>query len=151
MPFVRSVVEVDEARRLSAQGLPASSIARRLAIPRTTVRDWLRRPDYRPGPRGPRLDVALLPGAQYAYLLGLYLGDGHIVAAARTFRLTIKLDARYRYARYAFANRSDDIKQILCDHLDRLGIRWTRPNEKDIAIARKADVARMDEFVGPKH
>ena len=56
----------------------------------------------------------------------------------------------YRYTRYAFANRSDDIKAILCDRLDQLGIRWTRPNEKDIAIARKADVARMDAFVGPK-
>jgi hypothetical protein len=55
----------------------------------------------------------------------------------------------YRYARYAFANRSDDIKQILCEHLDLLGVRWTRPNAKDIAVARKADVALMDRFVGP--
>ena len=43
----------------------------------------------------------------------------------------------YRYTRYSFANRSDDIKAIFCAHLDLLGIRWTRPNEKDIAIARR--------------
>lgn len=244
MSFVRSVAEVDEARRLAALDLPASAIARRLSIPRTTVRDWLNQPVARE-PR--RLDIAALPEAQYAYLLSLYLGDGHIVATGRTFRLTITLDARYpgivesaaealaaalpanavavrphrttrcvvvsassnllprlfpqhgsgrkhlrtirlepwqrtitirepralvrglihsdgcryeavvrrrgrtyRYTRYAFANRSDDIKRILCDHLDQLGVRWTRPNEKDVAIARKADVARMDAFVGPK-
>jgi hypothetical protein len=56
----------------------------------------------------------------------------------------------YRYTRYSFANRSDDIKAIFCAHLDLLGIRWTRPNEKDIAIARKADVALLDAFIGPK-
>jgi hypothetical protein len=56
----------------------------------------------------------------------------------------------YRYERYSFANRSNDIKAIFCAHLDLLGIRWTRPNEKDIAIARKADVARLDAFIGPK-
>jgi hypothetical protein len=48
------------------------------------------------------------------------------------------------------ANRSDDIKAIFCAHLDLLGIRWTRPNEKDIAVARKADVALLDAFIGPK-
>ena len=56
----------------------------------------------------------------------------------------------YSYQRYSFANRSDDIKAIFCAHLDLLGIRWTRPNEKDIAIARKADVALLDAFIGPK-
>jgi hypothetical protein len=56
----------------------------------------------------------------------------------------------YRYARYSFSNRSDDIKAILCEHLDLLGIRWTRPNDKDIAVARRKDVARLDEFVGRK-
>jgi hypothetical protein len=56
----------------------------------------------------------------------------------------------YRYARYSFANRSDDIKAILCEHLDLLGIAWTRPNAKDIAIARRAGVAQLDRFVGKK-
>jgi hypothetical protein len=56
----------------------------------------------------------------------------------------------YEDARYAFANRSEDIKRIFCDHLDLLGIRWTRPNERSIAIDRRAEVAKLDEFVGPK-
>jgi hypothetical protein len=37
----------------------------------------------------------VLPPAAYAYLLGLYLGDGHVVSTGRSYRLTIKLDAAY--------------------------------------------------------
>jgi hypothetical protein len=46
--------------------------------------------------------------------------------------------------------RSDDIKQIFCRHLDLLGIAWTKPNDKSIAIARRREVAKLDAFVGPK-
>jgi hypothetical protein len=52
--------------------------------------------------------------------------------------------------RYHFSNRSDDIKQIFCNTLDQLGITWTRPSARDIAVYRKAATARLDEFVGPK-
>lgn len=52
--------------------------------------------------------------------------------------------------RYHFSNRSDDIKQIFCSALDRLGIAWTRPSARDIAVYRKAATAYLDEFVGPK-
>ncbi len=34
--------------------------------------------------------------AEYAELLGLYLGDGHVVRAGRTHRLRLSLDARHR-------------------------------------------------------
>jgi hypothetical protein len=191
-----------------------------------------------------RIDA--LPAASYAYLLGVYLGDGWIVAMRRgTFSLRISLDQRYpgiigatanaiadvnprsvvrvwdrvgcsvvasywkhwpivlpqhgsgrkherrivltswqreiaaayprelvrglidsdgcrfvanqrvgaktyRYSRYSFSNRSEDIKAIFCEHLDLLGIRWTRPNEHQIAIDRRAEVAKLDSFVGPK-
>ncbi len=36
-----------------------------------------------------------MDGAAYAYLLGLYLGDGHIVQRRRTTLLSIVQDARY--------------------------------------------------------
>ena len=45
---------------------------------------------------------------------------------------------------------SDDIKAIFCEHLDLLGIGWTRPNASDIAIDRRPEVAKLDAFVGPK-
>jgi hypothetical protein len=190
------------------------------------------------------LNLSALPARSYAYLLGVYLGDGCISRMLRTWRLRIVLDERYpavieetasamaaigigvvgrqqrvgcielsncwihwpsvspqhgpgrkhersialetwqeqvasahpdrlirglihsdgcryvahqrvgdrtyEYSRYEFANRSDDIKRIFCRYLDLLGIGWTRPNEKSIAIARRGEVAKLDAFVGPK-
>jgi hypothetical protein len=44
----------------------------------------------------------------------------------------------------------EDIKGLYCAALDRLGIPWTRPCDKQIAVYRKAATAGLDEFVGPK-
>ena len=52
--------------------------------------------------------------------------------------------------RYHFSNKSEDIKRIFCESLDALGIRWTRPCDRQIAVYRKASTALLDEFVGPK-
>jgi hypothetical protein len=52
--------------------------------------------------------------------------------------------------RYAFSNKSEDIKRLFCESCDALGVRWTRPSDCQIAIYRKESVARLDEFVGPK-
>jgi hypothetical protein len=184
-----------------------------------------------------------LPEAEYAYVLGLYLGDGCVSRQRRTYRLRIFLDAAYpgivaecrrslevvrpenkvwvgrsktcrcnvvgvcsnhwpcllpqmgpgrkhdrlirleewqqgvvgrechafirglihsdgcrvvandrgvRSVRYHFSNKSEDIKRIFCESLESLGIQWTRPCERQIAVYRKAFTALLDEFVGPK-
>jgi hypothetical protein len=49
-----------------------------------------------------------------------------------------------------FTNLSDDIKQIFCDACDLLGLHWTKAPPKSVYVSRKADVAKLDEFVGPK-
>lgn len=55
----------------------------------------------------------------------------------------------WSHPRYSFSNRSDDIRGIFTEACDQLGIRWTTaPNT--VYVSRTADVARMDEFVGPK-
>jgi hypothetical protein len=54
------------------------------------------------------------------------------------------------YVRYSFSNRSEDIKALFADTCDVLGIHWTRAGSREIAIARRADVRRLDEFIGPK-
>ena len=51
--------------------------------------------------------------------------------------------------RYSFSNRSPDIRRIFCDACDRLGLRWTTAPHT-VYVSRKADVARMDQFIGPK-
>lgn len=81
-------------------GLNDCEISRRLAVPRATIRDW-RRPRYVANermtcPRCWRLGRPLTIGEDdYAELLGLYLGDGHITRLARTSRLRLFLDSRH--------------------------------------------------------
>lgn len=241
---MRPQVEYDEVTRLADLGLNDFEISRRTGVPRTTVRDWrsgrLRR---KPGRRCPEQhDYSDLPANPYAYLLGMYLGDGCLAESRRgVFRLRIVCDSRYpgiieecceamrsifpdkspyrlprkgcielsmyskhwvclfpqhgagrkhqrpiRLAtwqerivgeepepflrglihsdgcrvvacdrgvasvRYHFSNRSEDIKGLFCAALDRLGIPWTRPGDRDIAIYRKEATARLDRFIGPK-
>lgn len=52
--------------------------------------------------------------------------------------------------RYVFTNLSEDIKGIFCATCETLGLRWTTAPPKSVYVSRKADVARLDEFVGPK-
>jgi hypothetical protein len=93
---MRTQGEVDVVARFLAEGLNASEVARLTGIPRSTVRDWRARP---PAPRqsgcdGHRLDNLDEPA--YAYLLGLYLGDGCISDYPRGVgRLRITLDAAH--------------------------------------------------------
>jgi hypothetical protein len=54
------------------------------------------------------------------------------------------------YPRYSFSNNSHDIRQIFCNACDVLGIHWTAPYWKTIAVSRRRDVATLDGFVGPK-
>lgn len=62
----------------------------------------------------------------------------------------------WSHPRYAFTNVSTDITSIFCSACDCLGLRWTAAFPKSesaavsIYVSRKADVARLDEFVGPK-
>lgn len=56
----------------------------------------------------------------------------------------------WRAPRYVFTNFSDDIKRIFCDACDQLELHWTTAPPKSVYVSRKADVARLDEFVGPK-
>ena len=59
-------------------------------------------------------------------------------------------DRGVRSVRYHFSNRSEDILGLFSGALDVLEIPWTRPSKHVIAIYRKAAVARLDDFVGPK-
>jgi len=250
---VRSAAEVDAVTSLVAAGFNDSEISRRTGIPRSTVRGWRRNgrrvapDDACPACGHPRHDFAALPGRDYAYLLGAYLGDGHITQHRRgVHRLTIYctlmhiniawwitlateavigrrvairaapheaviyvqsyskqwpcllpqhgpgvkharrialvdwqqriVDAHpdqlvrglihsdgwrginrvrhpgraYEYPRYQFSNRSADITRIFCDACDQLGVEWRVMTRYVISIARRASVAKLDAFIGPK-
>jgi len=243
---MRSAEEFNAAQRLIAAGVNDCEIARRLGIPRPTVRDWRTRLQRRPRPTsatpcGTVHNFSALPIAAYCYLLAMYLGDGSISRARRVWRLRITLDQKYpaiierccqavellmpgqrasivkrvgcvdvslfskhwpcllpqhglgvkhkrrialepwqqalvdqateefvlglihsdgcrvvandrgvRSIRYHFSNRSEDIIGLFTAALDTLGIHWTRSTEYIVSVYRKADTARLDEFIGPK-
>jgi hypothetical protein len=56
----------------------------------------------------------------------------------------------YRYPRYNFSNASADIRKLFCDACDLLAIEWRVMNARNISVAKRGSVARLDEFVGPK-
>jgi hypothetical protein len=85
-----------------------------------------------------------------ALLRGLIQSDGCRITNTRG-----KAD-NWSAPRYAFANVSTDVTSIFCTACEKLGLRWTASFPTDqkravnIYVSRKADVARMDEFIGPK-
>jgi hypothetical protein len=251
---VRSQTEFLEVKRLVEGGRRDNEISQVTGIPRRTISGW-RRGERRIRSRSDRggcgvaeHDFSCIPPGPYAYLLGLYLGDGCISQHHRkVYSMRITLDSAYpgiikeccaalesvfpdktahrgsrrrsrcvdvsmwskhwpclipqhgsgrkhlrairlapwqegiitshrksfirglihsdgtrivaterkgsyvrRAPRYAFSNLSEDIKRLFCESCDALEVRWTRPSDHQIAIYRKASVALLDEFVGPK-
>jgi hypothetical protein len=79
------------------------------------------------------------------FVRGLIHSDGTRIVATERKGSYVR-----RAPRYAFSNKSEDIKQLFCESCDAIGVRWTRPCNRQIAIYRKESVALLDEFVGPK-
>lgn len=94
---MRAKPEFELALRLLAQGLTPTEVALATGIPRATVRDW----SYGRRTRQPRSDcsnheLSSLQTPAYAYLLGIYLGDGSISPCPRgVWKLRITLDSVY--------------------------------------------------------
>lgn len=249
---MRSPTEFEAVAALIAEGRNDCEITRATGIPRGTVRTWRISPNLGPCSTKAKPNHCPVCGdgeldqASYAYLLGLYLGDGCISQVKKSvFRLRIALDLRYpgiidecmaaiavvrgsaagtvvrtgyaevysnwkhwpclfpqhgpgakhsrrieladwqlahtrahlhmflrglihsdgcrgtntvvnragrrySYPRYMFTNYSRDIRGIFCAACDDYGVRWRQMNWKTISIARKADVERLDEVIGPK-
>jgi hypothetical protein len=100
--MTRPLEDVRRVAELAALGLPHAEISRLTSVPRSTIRGWAREGfDRREARTRRRCEdgcsaIAEAPPTAYAYLLGLYLGDGCISTHARgVFRLRIVLDQRY--------------------------------------------------------
>ena len=104
----------------------------------------VRKPPQRPVIR-PRRAIPeqreLVARERHALIRGLIHSDGC---------RTVANDRGVRSVRYHFSNKSEDIKDIYCESLDALGIQWTKPSQREVAVYRKASTALLDEFVGPK-
>jgi hypothetical protein len=97
---MRPKAEIERVKDLVAQGLNNCEIVRATGIPLTTVYRWRLNPHVgsaRPGQATcPICQGGHLPKADYAYLLGLFLGDGHVAKCPKgVFRLDVGLDSKY--------------------------------------------------------
>jgi hypothetical protein len=45
---------------------------------------------------------------------------------------------------------SADIRGLFCATCERLGLRWTQSNHRNISISHRHSGALLDEHVGPK-
>jgi hypothetical protein len=134
---MRSAEEFNEVRRLIAAGMNDCAIARQTGIPRPTVRDWRRRPPPRLRgraltPCGVDHDFGAVPAAPYAYLLGMYLGDGHISRLRAVWRLRITCDTKYPYI---IARCREAIDMLM--PRQHAGIVWRRTRCADVSHCSK--------------
>ncbi|WP_354701497.1 hypothetical protein [Paraconexibacter sp. AEG42_29] len=85
-----------------------------------------------------------------AFLLGLVQSDGCRTINRFTTALPSGRVAEYAYPRYFFSNESADIRGLFCQTCERLGVRWTQSNRRNISVAHRDSVAILDAFIGPK-
>jgi hypothetical protein len=86
----------------------------------------------------------------WQFMRGLIQSDGCRTTNRFKTRLPSGRVAEYAYPRYFFSNLSADIRGLFCECCDRLGLRWTQSNPRNISIAHRASVALLDEYVGAK-
>ena len=93
---MRSNADVEAVRDLIAQGLSDQEVAQRTGVSRVTVNRWRRTPPRARPSAPPPGSWAPADKPAYCYLLGMYLGDGHLSGrAGGTLALRFTLDARY--------------------------------------------------------
>jgi hypothetical protein len=85
------------------------------------------------------------------FIRGLIHSDG-----CRVYNVAVRTrngkTTRYHYSRYHFTNESAHIRELFTDTLDKLGIEWRyNTPKKNISIARRESVRKLDSFVGPKY
>jgi hypothetical protein len=85
-----------------------------------------------------------------ALLRGLIHSDGCRTVNRFKTKLPSGRVAEYEYPRYFFSNLSADIRALFCEYCERLGIRWTQSNHRNISVSHRHSVAILDGFIGPK-
>ncbi|MDW8808232.1 helix-turn-helix domain-containing protein [Streptomyces scabiei] len=145
--------------------MPLPSIRPRLKTGCVEVKSYTKHwvcmfPQHGPGKKHDR-QISLEPWQQaivdahpWEFIRGLIHSDGCRITNWTT-RLVAGERKRYEYPRYFFTNKSDDIRKLFTDTLDKVGVEWTTlargSDPFNISIARKASVALMDTHVGPKY
>jgi hypothetical protein len=136
---------------MMASGVPVAEVARRLGVPPATLFRWrsgLTHTDLNPPFECfvlERWQRDLVADHLWDLLRGLIHSDG-----CRSLNTIRRGDKAYAYPRYFFSNESTDIIGVFTDALDQIGVRWRMCRPNLVAVSRRADVALMDEHIGPK-
>jgi hypothetical protein len=147
---------VDEARRLHATGATAADVARLMGLPWGTVAHWCRgdrRPSGVDRTACPRCTGATLDHERYAYLLGQYLGDGHITTGRRNVHCLViscadawpgvRAEVETALAAVLPASKVSAVQRIGCADVKSYSTHWTcllpqhgpgRKHERRIAL-----------------
>jgi hypothetical protein len=154
---------LDEAQQATRRVMPASSVflRSRRGVACTYVSSVSKHwpclfPQHGPGRKHER-EIKLEPWQQEIvttcpgdFARGLFHSDGY--RGGNTVRIPVIGGERwYEYPRYLFDNNSVDILRLCGEVLDLLGVAWRFSKPTTISVARRDAVARLDEFVGPKH
>jgi hypothetical protein len=86
----------------------------------------------------------------HEFVRGLLHSDGCRTVNRFATKLPSGRVAEYAYPRWFFSNRSADIRGLFCEYCERLGIRWTQSNPRNISVSHRDSVALLDSFVGAK-
>jgi Putative ATPase subunit of terminase (gpP-like) len=150
----------DRARELFRDGWRITHIARELDLHYRTVYDWCAGRMAAGEKIRPHRCFRCPPGtgkpedpASYMYLLGQYLGDGHVSLTARVPVLRISCADAYPMIMdecEAAMRGSEGVLDICRTALDGLGIEWRMARPDSLSVARRAAVAQLDRWVGPK-
>jgi hypothetical protein len=93
---MRSASEYTRVKKLLDAGLSDQEVTARTCVPRRTVNNWRHQPGLTRQLLGPEAMWRPWDGVRYCYLLGSYLGDGHVVQGSiGSATLRITLDQRY--------------------------------------------------------
>jgi hypothetical protein len=84
------------------------------------------------------------------FIRGLIHSDGCRTVNRFKTKLPSGRVAEYEYPRYFFSNLSADIRGLFCEYCERLGVRWTQYNHRNISVSHRHSVAILDRFIGPK-
>jgi hypothetical protein len=89
---------------------------------------------------------AVVEGEPEAFIRGLFHSDGSY------FQNPVRAPSgvRYSYDRYYFSNRSHDIKALFAWACALIGVESRPVGRWNVSVARRASVARLNEFLGPK-
>jgi hypothetical protein len=93
---------------------------------------------------------AIVDASPRPFLRGLIHSDGCRCVNRFKTELPSGRVAEYEYPRYFFSNLSADIRALFCDYCERIGVRWTQSNHRNISVSHRHSVAILDGFIGPK-